>query len=252
MPSIQDMTNNVTLRLGDPRANRPTLLAVLNQVLTQTRTVLKHRRNTGNTWNYNDTIVEVTPGESTYTINVADFGMPLAVVTYAPELPTWIPRLIQFYQPQNMPLDWGWPNQIAAAAFIPYDGSNCTAQRVAFYWRDNLAYIEFLPVPQLQASYQIKYLQNNSSTYTDALASSPEWSEDADLIEVRSAIALLPLTEWDSPNSKDGRAHNAERRRDLAVSLSAEERELTRQFEAAALNYSGPSITKRWTGSIVG
>lgn len=246
MPTLDQLVENTLLRLGDPRAQRPNRLQVLNQVLTQTRTVLKHRRNTGNTWNYNDTIVEVTPGESTYTINVSDFGTPLAVVTYAPEIPTWIPRLVPFYQPQNMPLDWGWPNQIAAAAFIPFDGSNCTAQRVAFYWRDNLAYIEFLPVPQLQASYQIKFLQNNSSTYTDALASSPEWSEDADLIEVRSAIALLALTEWYSSNDKDGRALNAERRRDLAVSLSAEERELTRQFEAAALNYSGPSLQRRW------
>lgn len=246
MPSIDQMVDNTLLRLGDPRSQKPNRLQTLNQVLTQTRTILRHRHNTGNTWNYNDTIVEVTPGESTYTINVADFGTPLAVVTYAPELPTWIPRLIQFYQPQNMPLDWGWPNQIAASFFLPLDGSNCTAQRCAFYWRSNQAYIEFQPVPLLQAAYQIKYLQNSNSTYTDSLASSPEWAEDSDLIEVRAAIALLPLTEWDSPNSKDGRSHNAERRRDLAISLSAEERELTRQFESAALNYSGPALTRRW------
>jgi len=246
MPNIEEMCSNVMLRLGDPRAQRPSYYAILNQVMTQTRTILRHKHNTGNVWNYNDLIISVRPNLATYQITAADFGTPLAVITYAPNLVTWIPRLIPFFQPQNMPLDWGWPTNIAAAAFIPYDGSNCTAQRVAFYWRNNQAFIEIQPLPLLVAQYQIKYLQNNSGTYTDSLSSSPEWSEDADLIEVRSALALLPLTEWDAADSKDGRAYNAERRQGLMLSLSAEERELTRQFEAAALNFSGPALTRRW------
>ncbi len=153
--------------------------------------------------------------------------------------------MIPFFGPQNLPYDWGYP-QNQASAFLPYDGTNCTAQRCAFYWRNNQAYIEFQPLPLLAADYQIKYLQNAAGTYDAALTSSPAWSEDCDLIEVRSAIALLPITEWNDPSSKDGRTANAERRRDLATSLSAEERELTRQFEAAALNFSGPRIHDRW------
>ena len=246
MPTIEEMTSNVMLRLGDPRAQRPGLAQVLNQVMTQTRTVLRHKHNTGNTWNYNDTVIQVVPDQAVYQITASDFGTPLAVITYAPNISTWVARLIPFFGPQNLPLDWGWPNQIAAAAFIPFDGSNCTAQRCAFYWRSNQPYIEFVPTPLLSAQYQVKYLQNANNTYDDALTSSPEWTEDADLIEVRSAIALLPLTEWDSPDSKDGRSYNAERRQGLMLSLSAEERELTRQFEAAALNYSGPAMTRRW------
>lgn len=246
MPTVDEMCSNVWLRLGDPRAQRPGYYQVLNQVLTQTRTVLRLKHNTGNVWNYNDLTLTVVPNQSVYQITAADFGTPLAVVTYAPSLPTWVPRLIPFYSPQNMPFDWNWPSQIAANAFIPADGSQCTAQRVAFYWKANQPYIEFAPLPLLTASYQVKYLQSSASTYSDALTSSPEWSEDADCIEVRAALALLPLTEWMAADSKDGRAYNAERRRDLAVSLSAEERELTRQMEAAALNFSGPALTRRW------
>lgn len=246
MPSITEMMDNVALRLGDPRANRPGYSQLLNQVCTQTRTVLRHKHNTSLPWNFNDLVVSVQPNLSVYTINETDFGTPLAVISYAPTLPTWIARLIPFFLPQNMPYNWGLPNNLAAYGYLPGDGSFCTAQRCAFYWRDNTPYIEFQPTPMYQASYKVKYLQNSLNTYDAALASSPAWGEDCDLIEVRSAIALVWQTEWNDPTTKEGRAYNAERRRDLAVSLSAEEGELSRQFEAAALNFSGPRIYNRY------
>jgi len=246
MPTIDGMTDNVLIGLGDPRSQNPSILAVLNEVMRQTRTIKRHKHNTGNTWDYNEVIVETTPGEAVYQIVQSDFGTPLATVSWAPELLTWIPRLIPFFTPQNMPLDWGMPPNLASYAYLPPDGSYCTAQRCAFYWRNNQPYIELQPIPQYVASYQIKYLQNSGATYTDALTTSPAWIEDADLIECRSKLALLPLTQWSSPDTKEGRSINAERRQDLAVSLSAVERELTRQFEAAALNYSGPAMSRRW------
>jgi hypothetical protein len=246
MPNIEEMCSNVMLRLGDPRAQRPSYYAILNQVMTQTRTVLRHKHNTGNVWNYSDLTIQVTPNVAVYQITAPDFGTPLAVITYAPGLISWIPRLIPFFGPQNLQFDWNLPTNLAANFYIPYDGSNCTAQRCAFYWKANVPYIEFAPLPLLSAQYQIKFLQNSNNTYSDALTASPEWSEDADLIEVRSALALLPLAEWNAPDSKEGRAYNLERRQGLILSLSAEEKELTRQFEAAALNFSGPAMTRRW------
>ncbi len=246
MPTISQMCDSVVVGLGDPRSNCPSLLQVLNQVMQETRTVKRHKHNTGNTWDCNEVVVETTPGESVYQIVSADFGTPLAVISYAPELVTWIPRLIPMFTPQNMPLDWGIPNNLAAWGYLPGDGSFCTAQRAAFYWRNNACYIELQPVPQWGAAYQIKYLQNSSATYTDALTTSPEWIEDADIIECRAKLGLLPFAQWESGSTKEGRAVNAERRRDLALSLSAQERELTRQFEAAALAYSGPAMHRRF------
>lgn len=239
------MMDNVRLRLGSPRANRPGDFPLLNQVSTQIRTIKRHQRNTSNPWNFNDATVTVTPNIGAYQINVADFGTPLAVLSYDPTNPVWIARLIPFFQPQNMDFDWGWANN-SALSFAPFDGSNCTAQRCAIYWRNGNPFIEFNPVPQLQASYRVRYLQSASGVNDMALTESPLSNEDADICEVRSAIALLALCEWNSPDSKEGRAYNAERRRDLAMSLSAEERELSRQFEAAQLITTGPRMTNRW------
>lgn len=237
--------NNVRLRLGDPRAQRPSDMPLLNQVCTQVRTIRRHQRNTSNPWNFNDTTVSVTPNVSAYQINTSDFGTPLAVLSWDPNNPSWVARLIPFFQPQNMPYDWGLENNIAVA-FTPWDGSNCTAQRCAFYWRDGTAFIEFQPIPLLTASYRIRYLQNANGVNDMALTESPLSNEDCDLAEVRASIALLAISEWMGGDTKEGRAVNTERRRDLAMSLSAEERELSRQFEAAQLITTGPRMHSRW------
>lgn len=251
MPSILEMCDNVLVRLGDPRANRPNVAQVLNQVCTQVRTVLRHQRNTSNPWNLNDTVITVVPNEATYQITVANFGTALAVLSYDPTNPAWIPRLIPFFEPQNMEYDWGVAQNMAGA-FIPYDGSNCTAQRCAFYRRNNIPYIEFNPLPLLTAQYKIRFLVSANGVGDMALAQSPVQNEDCDLVEVRSSLALLAITEWESPESKDGRSINAERRRDLSQTLQGEEAELRRQFEAASLITTGPRIKNRWSGSVVG
>lgn len=253
MPTLYEMCTNTRLRLGDPRSNRPGDFQLLNAVCTQVRTLHRHKRNTSNVWNFNDLVVTVTPNLDTYQITEVDFGTPLAVLSYAPNLTTWIPRLIPFFTPQNMPFDWGIPSRIGAWGYLPPDGSNCTALRCAFYWRDNVAYVEFQPTPMLACQYKVRYLQNVAGQVGQmALTQEPLPNEDCDLVEVRSALALLPTSEWWASDDKEGRAINAERRRDLAMSLSAEERELTRQFEAAQLVTDGPRLYQRWQGTIVG
>lgn len=247
MPTIDDICENVRLRMGDPRAQAPNDQAVLNQVCSQIRILLRHRRATGNPWNFNDLIVNVVPNVSTYTINASDFGQPLAVTTYDPTNPVWIPRLVKIYEPQNLILNIPeLPNAYASWAFLPWDNSSCTAQRVAFYWRDNVAYIEVWPLPQLPASYKVRYLQNTESVSSMSLAQSPLPAEDSDLVELRAALALLSISEWYEPSGKDGRTANAEKRRDLLVTLQADEREARRQFEAAMQITTGPRMYHRY------
>lgn len=248
--TLYELCGNVRLRLGDPRAQRPGDAQLLNAVSTEIRTVKRHKSNTSNPWNFNDTIITVTPNQATYLINAVDFGVPLAVLTWAPEIPTWIARLVPIYQPQNMAFDWGLPNSIAASSYYPYDGTNCTALRCAFYWRDNQAYIEVEPTPQLSASYKIRYLQSANQVNDTPLTSSPLTNEDADIVETRAALALLSVTEWMTPDTKDNRGYNAERRKDLFVTLTTTERELRRQFEAAQLQTQGDRLTMRFDPTV--
>lgn len=245
MPNLYELCTNVRLRLGDPRATRPGDFQLLNQVSTEVRTLKRHQRNTSNVWNYNDLVVNVVPNQATYQIFASDFGTPLAVLSYDPTNPVWVARLIPIMQPQNLYADYSLPNN-AAAWYWPVDGSNCTALRCSFQWTNNIASITFLPTPQLGCSYQIRYLQSANGVNQMALTESPITNEDADLCEVRAALALLAITEWQSPDTKEDRAYNAERRKDLFVTLSTSERELRRQFEASQLEVEGNRQSVRW------
>ena len=246
------MMDNVRLRLGDSRAQAPNDAQLLNQVCSQVRNLQRFKRVTGNPWNFNDLILETNANDSTYQIALTDFGYPLAVLTWAPELSTWTPRLIKIYEPQNLALDIPirGNDQLASFSYLPWDGSNATAQRCAFYWRNNVPFIEFWPAPTTSiANYKIRYIQNSDGLDTAALSESPLSNDESDLAEIRSAIALLPLTQW-MADEGNGIAYNQMKRKELAISLSAEEREATRLFEAIARVTSGPVIRQRWNPTV--
>lgn len=218
---------------------------LLNQVCFHIRSLKRHRRATGNPWDFNDLVVDVTPDEATYLIPQADFGQPLAVITHAPELSTWIPRMVRIYEPQNLALNIPpLPNRWASYAYLPYDGSNCTAQRCAFYWRDNQPYIEFWPTPVLSASYKVRYLRSANGVNSAGLTTSPVSNEDADLVEIRSAISLLPYTEWEADEG-EGIAANERKRKNAATTLANDERMARELFEAAIRQPTGPRISRR-------
>lgn len=250
--SIEEMIENVRLRLGTPRAQAPDDQATLNAICSHVRTLLRHRRATGNPWNLNDLIVQVVPNNDTYAIVQPDFGQPLAVTTYDLGNPVWIPRYVKIYEPQNLILDIpSFPNSYASWAYFPYDGSNCTAQRCAFYWRDNVAFIQFWPLPQLNAQYKVRYLQGANQVNAMSLATSPLPEEDDDLVCTRAAVSLLAVADWMSPETPEGRSYNAEKRKDLGMTLANDEREFARQFEAAVRIVSGPRISQRWNPTTI-
>src|SRR6185369_12444686 len=198
------MMTNTRLRLGDPRSQRPGDMQLLNAICTELRTVKRHQRNTSNVWDFNDLIINVQPNIATYQINQADFGTPLAVVSWNPTNPMWVARLIPIFQPQNMAFDYSLPNNIGNY-YWPADGSNCTALRCAFYWRNGQAFIEFLPLPTLGCQYRVRYLMSANGINEAALSESPVSNEDADIVETRAALALLSTTEWQMPDTPSNR-----------------------------------------------
>jgi len=198
--TIEDMCTNTRLRLGDPRAQAPNDQAVLNQVCSQVRNLKRFKRVTGNVWDFNDLIVQAVPNNDTYAITAADFGQALAVITYDPTNPSWIPRMVKIYEPQNLVFDIpAIPAQQASYAFLPYDGSNATAQRVAFYWRDNQPYIQLWPVPLLVAQYKVRYIQNSADVASMPLTQEPLPNEESDLVELRAATGLIAISDWMAP-----------------------------------------------------
>lgn len=242
--------DNVRLRLDDPRAQKPGELQLLHQVSSQTRTVLRAKRNSGNPWNYAETTIETSPDESLYQISATNFGTPLAVITVNDYADTnFQARRIPFYVGADFStMEYALPANAGQYFGGVGNDFNHVALRANITWRSNVPYIELLPVGGVQATYAIKYLENANGTYDAALTTSPVPAEDADLVECRAAKALLPLTEWEGNNDEKNRA----KRRELYVSISDDERLAWEQFNASNLVTTGPTVKPRWSGSIVG
>lgn len=236
--------------MGDPRANAPNDLLVLLQVCSQTRNLLRQKQNTGNPLNFGDTYVDVDANEDTYLINVPSFGTPLVVMTRDEGNPNHIVRLVPFYLPQNLYYSWGLPNN-AGAFIINWDGSNNTAERCSFYWKDNQAYVQFNPIPYLPCQYQIRFIQNANQVNNMALTQSPVEDADSDLIEIRSAKSMLSNAEWMAGDSAEGRTYNSNKRKELLVTLRDDQMEAQRQFDAAVLTTTGPRIHQRWDATTI-
>ncbi len=249
MPSIYDLMSNVLLRLGDPRSSAPGDAQLLQHVSSQTRTILRSKRNSGNPWNYADTDVITVPNEALCRINALDFGTPLACLTVNDmQNPNFVVRRIPFFLPADIStMEYGLPEN--AGQWIGYyspSDPNHAALRCSFTWRSNVPYVEFLPVGYQQATYRIRYLQSASGVDSMALTQEPVTPEDSDIIEIRAAKSLLPLTQWEGNNP----AANATKRKELFVSLSGDEALAFEQFNAANLVTSGPSTHPRWYGAV--
>lgn len=245
--SIYDMCSNARTRLGDPRSQTPSDSQLLQQACSHIRTLKRAKRNVSNPWEFGDTFVDITPGEGTYQITDASFGTPLCVMT-VPENDNQVVRLVPFYCPQNLNYSWGLPVNAGSWGTWSWDGSNCNAARCSIYWKNNQAYIEFLPIPQLSpAQYQIRFLQSANLVGIASLNAEPLPDEDCDVVECRMAKSLLGLTEWESSSTKDGRAMNAEKRKDLFVTIASDEKLAYEQFLLSNRITTGPVLHNRWS-----
>lgn len=236
---------NVRLRLGEPRANKPGYALLLQQVSSHTRTVKRHKQNTGNAWDYNDVEIDVEQDEDTYLINRPDFGTPLVLITRDDSNPQHIVRVIDYYAPQNIFYNYSLPGNIGSYV-VNLDGSFHSAMRYTVFRKSNQVYLQILPKPALACTYVLRYVLSANGVDGMALTQDPVEAADADLIEIRSAKSLLSNSEWMAGDSVEGRAYNADKRKELIVTLRDDEALAQRQFEAAQLIQVGPRVHTRY------
>jgi hypothetical protein len=238
MASLRQMAENVRLRIGEPRINRPSKRAVMQSVVTHVQSSIFNRiSSTGKGWTIDEVPLSVASGQETYTLNVgSEFGQAVDVYTVDPGNPSHIPRSIPFWNVQDAHFNWGYPNNIASSFLTP-DGSPNTATRIAFY-RDSVGdvYAKVFPIPQLAALYQVMFSVGNFID-TAGIDSSPLLSEYHMLPEVRAGLSLLPQSEW----SDDSKV-NTEKRKDLALSLKNDEAIFRNDFENAIRTQQGSKM----------
>lgn len=218
MASLSQMASNTRLRLGEPRSQRPSGRAVLQAVCTKSQSLINIIGNTGLPWAVDEYTLNVVGGQADYLLAVdSSFGKPLQVLTYYPQNQGIPQRYVEFRLLNDMNYDWGYPVNVASYMFT--DGSPNTAMRIAFYRKggNDDIWCRVLPQPQLAAQYTILY-SIGSWADTAGLDESPVLSQFHPLIEVQSAMSLLPQVEW-GDNKDDNRAQ----RKEYAASLQYDE-----------------------------
>lgn len=242
MPSLQNMMVNVRGRLGEPHAQHPSNHQVLLALSTHIQRYCNRLNLTGRPWAVDECSLLAVAGQEDYPVTATNFGRPIQVRTVYPANPSHIERDIDFFELGDVNFDWPFPRDFGALSFNP-DGSPHTAQRMAFFRRggQNQCYVRLIPIPQQSAQYQILYTVGVLGD--TALATVPVLPEHHALIEIRTAISLLPQTQW----VDDNRA-NSDTRREYAAALKNDEVELTRDFE---LYISSTSGNRRMSARIV-
>lgn len=245
MADIQGMVSIVRMLCGEPRPQAPPTRAIFNSVLRTTQSHFNQLSNTNHAWATGETSVTVQPGTEDYEITESNFGKALSIITVDSSNAAHIESLVDFFELQNINVGWDLPNN-AGNWMINWDGSNHTAQRMAFFRQagENNTYVRVKPTPQRTAEYRILYSIGNWTDFA-ALNSSPLLSEHHHLIEVRAALNVLPLCAW-----WDDENMNRERRKELAMSLKNEEAMYAVDWSRYIGNMRVDHITDRFIMSI--
>ena len=208
--TIIEQISRIRDLLGRPEPQYPAPHDMLRQTFSEMMLMVNETINTGKAWATETIQLNYTPSQSTYDINVNNFGKPLFVT-----------RLVenQFIHRISVPFDevnnqnygavWnvGWASW---AGLFPYDQ---TPERMSFYREGSvnpICKVTIQPMPQTSCVYEITYLPGYI-TNDNALSSSVQLPEHAELVRLRAATSLLPYARW-----SEDEAANMVRRKELA------------------------------------
>src|SRR5262245_49315304 len=250
MATLDQMTSNVRLGLGDPQSQHPGLRQVFKHVLNHTQSIYNHLNNTSKAWATLEVSIQAEKDKSDYLISAQDWGRALLVYTVDESTPGHWERSIPFFNVLNLNLAYQGPRDGANWFGGFWDGSNHTALGISFFREPNGQVVKarIRPVPQAPATYRIIY-SIGSWAESAALGSSPVLTEHHHLIETRAMISCLPYTEWwlssaaiGSEEWKAVELMNADQRKARLVILGGDEARYARDFELYVRSLNGARI----------
>jgi hypothetical protein len=200
-------------------------------VTQNTQNFYSRLENTGQAWSLKDDYVLNVSGSTSDFLLAIDgsYGKPIQVLSTYPSNPSYIQRYIPFREFASMQFDWGFP--VNMASWVMNDGSNCTALRMAFYYKDDGSrWVRVLPQPQLSAIYTITF-SSGDWPFSVGMEQSPVLSQFHSLIENWAAQSVLPSCQWE-----DDQKYNMEHRKELMFALKNDEMRMMEEFSVYCRN----------------
>jgi hypothetical protein len=204
---------------------------VLLAVVDAAQNLYNRLANTGQAWSLkSDYQLVVSNGTSDYLLPWdSSYGKPLQVLTYWPGQQNYIQRFVDFVEYND--LNFGWNLPVNIGSWVWTDGSNCTAMRMAFYYKDDGSrWVRVLPQPTLTASYLISVASGDWAS-TASIDSSPVLSQFHSLVEIWASESVLPSCQW-----SDDQNYNMGHRKELALALKNDESRIADEFDRYVRN----------------
>lgn len=237
--NLQQICQNVRIRLGNPEPQIPTLQQVFLAVVSCAQSIYNRAEQSGQNWATEEIVLQVTSNTQDFLItNVSAYSKPLQVLTYYPSNPSLPQRYVDFSLLSDLNYDWNLPVNIASFMFT--DGSPNTAQRMAFYYKNNgELWVRVLPMPNLSGSYQVTFSVGEWAD-SAAITDSPILNQFHELIEVWAAFSILPSCEW-----SDDPKENRERRKEYGIALKDAQGRVQPEFENYIMSLVEEHLTSR-------
>lgn len=225
------MAQESRILADEPLPNRPSGRRVLLAVASAVQTFYARLGNTGQAWAFKpDYTLTVSGNTSDFLLAVdSSYGKPVQVLTYYPQNPSYVQRFVDFVEFPD--LNFAWPYPVNISSWMYSDGSNCTAMRMAFYYKDDGSrWVRVLPQPQLSAQYLITFAEGDFLS-SAGLETSPVLSQFHALPETWAALSYLPSCQWTSDQG-----YNMKHRNEIALALKNDEQRIAPEFDAYCRN----------------
>lgn len=198
--------------LDNPYPNAPDFHTILQQQLSTEADILNVTNNTGRPWAVSTYQLNYYPGQTSYPINVSDFGKAYLVTRIIPG--PYIRRInVPFtdLNEQKYGSIWPWYGYGTGPWSI-----ESTVERMSFY-REGVTDSNYLvtiePQPQDSCVYEITYVPGVVSG-EDPLQTATQLPEHATLAQLRVAMATVAYARWYEEEEQ-----NRIRRKELAASF---------------------------------
>jgi len=210
MVSIVENMFRVRDLLDNPLPQRPPFHQLLRQTFSDLQDLTNALTNTGLVWSEYQWQLNYNPNQADYEINVSDFGKAVFATRLTGN--PFIPQVAIQIGDRNKE-HYGTVWQYIYGAYGQWIPWNESPEQLIF-WRGG-AYnprqmVSVMPQPQSAQTYIIHYIPGFLANNV-ALSTSIQMPEHQSLIQLRSASAMLPYTEWG-----DDKTYNANRRKELA------------------------------------
>lgn len=239
MSDINTSISRVRSLLLNPKENCPTPEQLFTQLCLEYQNYFNELDSSGLPWTMTEQTINVTSGQTDYLVTNPT-GKVLFVVAY-PENDAYGPFSLEFADLAEVssdfylfsPLDYGFSPDFNELITFPWPF------QIAFYRKDNNLWFRLAPFAYNIESIKITYstgdwLENLQMTDTAVL------SQYHGLVEVRTALNLLPGAEW--VGNEDA---NQNKRANLGKTLAIQEERYARQFLYGRRNITTPETTSR-------